>query len=160
MYNLTKLREEADHIRPFLGIALVAAVALFVANVVYQRVADLTAALAAPQVLEPLAVLTVTNGNQVHYGDTVSYAVDLLDPNLRRDGVYVTTTCFVHNKAVFQSTAGFGTSFKVYDLPGDGLVWDHGAAAVCSAALLYRGLGAGNTPVRLLDAATFSVVGS
>ncbi len=153
----TDVARNIQHIKPYLGVMLVASVALGFAIMINNATKQLTQSIYTdvPKGIE--GKLSVKTYGILHYGDTVSYKSRISGISLEKANAYITTVCFQGDRMVFQRSAQQGVSIHLYDQIVEGLDWDGGDAS-CSATLMYRTVAGGAINVYVVDSISFEVL--
>jgi hypothetical protein len=153
----TDFARNIQHIRPYLGVLLVASVALGFALMINNAAKQLTQNIytEVPKGIE--GSLSIKNHGTLHYGDTVSYKSKMSGVSVETGNTYITTVCFQGDNMVFQRSVQQGVPIHLYDQIIEGLDWDGGAAS-CSATLMYRTISGGSINVYVVDSISFDVL--
>ena len=152
----TSFERNVAHVRPYLGVALIAVFAIFLFMKIYSATSDLTQVIHtnAPEGVEG-SIKLVSRG-QVVFGDTIEYRTTASGIYSTKSNTYVTTVCFQGENMVYQMSAQQGVDFYMYDQMGSALEWDGGDAS-CSATLMYREVTGDTINVYVVDSISFEV---
>lgn len=156
----TDLRRNIEHVRPFLGVLLVGAIALAFGLMINNAAKQLTQSIHTDVPKGVEGSLELKNKGDLRYGDTISYRSNISGVYLGDVNTYITTVCFQGDEMVYQKSVLQGVRVHLYDQIGSSLNWD-GKNASCSASLMYREVGddGNDVNVYIVDSVSFDVSG-
>ncbi len=159
MYMIdTDLKRNIQHIRPFLGVLLIGAIALGFGLMINNAAKQLTQSIHSDVPSGVEGSLALKNKGKLYYGDTISYKSSVSGVYFGDVNTYITTVCFQGDEMVFQKSVLQGVSVHLYDQIGSSLDWD-GKNASCSATLMYREVGKDDkVDVYIVDSMSFDVL--
>lgn len=152
----TNLERNLKRISPFLGMLLVAAVALMMFMFLRSAMEELTRAVHTEAPSDVSGTVRLSVPQPLHYGESAEFR-STVHGAASESTSYITVACFQGEKLVYQRSAQQGVRFYLSDQYERDLEWDGGAAS-CSATLMYRTVGDGQVDVYILDAVSFDVV--
>jgi len=155
----TDFKRNVSHVRPYLGVILIASVALMFGVIIYSAMQQFTQTVysAAPSGTE--GALSIRGGvGNIRYGDTVKYNSFITDVGKRDAVSYITTVCFQDDKLVYQRVVPQGVAVELSNQIGGVNEWD-GEDASCSATLVYRQMSMNRVDVYVVESVSFDVKG-
>ena len=153
----TSFERNVAHVRPYLGVALIAVFAIYLFMKIFNATSELTQVVHtnAPEGVD--GSLQLISRGKVVYGDTIEFKSSASGIGSSYSNTYITTVCFQGETMVYQKSAQQGVSFYLYDQMGGSLEWN-GEDASCSATLMYREVGYDTVNVYVVDALSFDVI--
>lgn len=153
----TNIKNNVLNIRPYLGILLVASMALGLGLIITNATNELTRTVqtSVPKYIE--GTIQVRERGDIHYGDTVTYKSSVSGLQSESTNTFITTVCFQGDTMVYQQSTQQGVDVHLYDQIGRGMEWD-GKTASCSAALMYRKVEPDAVNVYVVDGVSFDVL--
>ncbi len=152
----TDFARNIQHIRPYLGVLLVGAIALGLGLMINSAAKQLTQSIHTDVPAGIEGKLSLKTRGDLYYGDVISYKSRISGISLDQSNTYVTTVCFQKDRMVYQKSAQQGVSVYLNDQLGPEFEWD-GLSASCSATLMYRVAKPDAVNVYIVDSLSFEV---